>query len=90
VWTKAYERTEFEGRSDVTAQCYRSCEDVAVAVLQLIGSWLDHLCDRVRSFPWQSELVLVLGRLRSPQHQVVDFEVLPQIFLLWYLRRVCW
>jgi hypothetical protein len=49
-------------------------EDVAVVVLQSVGSWSDHLHNRVRSLPGWREFVLVLGRLCSPQYQIADFE----------------
>jgi hypothetical protein len=49
-------------------------EDVAVATLQSVGAWSDHLHNRVQSFLWWSELVPVLGRLRPPQHLIANFE----------------
>jgi hypothetical protein len=48
--------------------------DVSIAILQLVGSWSDHLHNRVRSFPGRIELVPFLGRLRPMQHQIANFE----------------
>jgi hypothetical protein len=49
-------------------------EDVAIAVLQSVGAWSNHLHNRVRPFPGRTEPMPVLCRLCPPQHQIANFK----------------
>ena len=47
-------------------------EDFAIDGLELVGAWLDHLRDDVRSLPWWREHVAILVALDEAEHQVPD------------------
>ena len=49
-------------------------EDFTVDGLELIGAWLEHLHDDVRSLPWRRERVAVLVALDEAEHLVPDVE----------------
>ena len=49
-------------------------EDLAVDGLELVGAWLEHLHDNVRSLPRWGELVAVLVALDEAEDQVSDVE----------------
>ena len=43
-------------------------EDFAVDGLELVGAWLEHLCDDIWSLPWWRELVAVLVAQDEVEH----------------------
>ena len=45
-------------------------EDFSLDGLELVGAWLEHLHDDVRSLPRRRELVVVLVALDEVEHQV--------------------
>ena len=47
-------------------------EDFTVDGPKLVGAWLEHLRDDVRSLPRRRELVEVLVALDEMEHQVLD------------------
>ena len=58
----------FKGKSDVVVRCSKLDEDFTVDGPELIGAWLEHLHDDVRSLQWRRELVVVLVALDEAEH----------------------
>ena len=54
-------RPSFRGRNDVLFDVPCVGENVAVVVLQSIGSWSDHLGHHIGSFPWWREFMFLLS-----------------------------